>query len=260
MTFNIDLPAGKKIYFASDFHLGAPNHQESIAREKKLTKWLSEIAPKAHTIFFLGDIFDFWYEYKHAIPRGFARFQGKIAELVDNGIKVYFLSGNHDMWMFGYFPKELGVEVIHGEHEIVCNDKSIYIGHGDGLGEQDFLYKYFLKKFFRNKVCQWLFARIHPNLGITIAHAWSEHSRMSNNKKADKFYGEGERMLKYCKEVEEKKHHDYYVLGHRHMKMKLPVSENSTYFNLGDWLQGSPYGIFDGQTLEVLEYDNENIH
>ena len=159
------LPPHKKIYFASDFHLGAPNDEISNKREKLLIKWLDEIKLDAQEIYLVGDIFDFWFEYKHAIPKGFVRLQGKIAEITDSGIPVHVFTGNHDMWIFDYLPKELGIQLYREPIEREYNGKQFLIGHGDGLGPGDIQYK-MLKTVFSSRICQWAFARIHPNLGI----------------------------------------------------------------------------------------------
>jgi UDP-2,3-diacylglucosamine pyrophosphatase LpxH len=166
----------KNIYFASDFHLGAPNHESSLIREKSIVSWLDHIKDDAAEIYLVGDLFDFWFEYKRAIPKGFVRLQGKIAELTDKGIPVHIFTGNHDMWIFDYLPKELGVSLFRKPIEREFFGKRYLIGHGDGLGPGDRGYK-FLKKVFANKFCQWCFARLHPNFGIWLADKSSKTSR-----------------------------------------------------------------------------------
>jgi UDP-2,3-diacylglucosamine hydrolase len=252
------LPSDKKIYFASDFHLGVPNYASSLEREKRIIIWLDQIKRDAHSIYLLGDIFDFWFEYKHAIPKGFIRFQGKLAELRDAGIPIYFFTGNHDMWMFDYFTKELDI-VIYREPQILqINDKVLLIGHGDGLGPGDSMYK-IQKKFFNSKVCQWLFARIHPNLGMSIAQLWSKQSRLANTKREEKFNGEeNEFLLSYCKTIEKETHHDFYVFGHRHLPLDLEVGVNSRYINLGEWVHFNTYAEFDGQAVALKTYCHVN--
>ena len=249
---DISLKEGKKIYFASDFHLGTPDHESSLEREKKIVRWLDEISDDAQAIFLLGDIFDFWFEYSKAIPKGFNRFIGKLAELTDQGIDVIFFTGNHDMWMFNYFPDEFGIPIYRKPIDLNVNSKKFHIGHGDGLGPGDFTYK-LLKKIFQNKLCQWLFARLHPNFGIGIAQFWSRRSRIASGSDM-KDFGEKEWILTYCKEVEEKAHRDYYIFGHRHLYMERKVSDNSTYYNLGEWVNESYYGVFDGHTMEIKSY------
>ena len=171
-----------KIYFASDLHLGVPNKEKSLEREKRFVKWLDEIKSDASAIYLVGDVFDFWFEYKKAVPKGYVRLLGKLAEISDSGIDIHFFTGNHDMWVFDYLEKEINLKIYREAHEITINGKSFLIGHGDGLGPHDKGYK-FIKKIFSNKLCQWLFARVHPNLGISIAEYWSRKSRIANGQK-----------------------------------------------------------------------------
>jgi UDP-2,3-diacylglucosamine hydrolase len=251
----IDKLDGKKLYFASDFHLGAPSHEKSREREAKIVRWLESVRHDAHTIFLMGDIFDFWFEYQHAIPKGFARLQGKLAELTDAGLPVVFFTGNHDMWMFNYFTEEFNIPVYRDLLELHVGNKQLLIGHGDGLGPGDYSYK-FLKKIFRNKACQWLFARLHPNTGIGVARFWSRRSRISNGKKEeDTFKGDQEYLLQYCRKVEQEKHYDYYVFGHRHLPLNVKINEHSRYINLGEWVSQYTYATFDGQHMELQTYE-----
>ena len=250
-----DLNTDKSIYFASDFHLGIPNHKDSLEREKKIVSWLNEIQPKASEIYLIGDLFDFWFEYKKVIPKGFVRLLGKMAELCDSGIKVHVFTGNHDMWLFDYLPNEIGVE-LHREPIIKeYGGKKFYIGHGDGLGPGDHGYK-FIKKVFANPICQWLFARIHPNTGIGIANFWSGKSRSVNHFADRKFLGEDKEMLiQYCKTtLKEDPTIDYFIFGHRHLPLDLKVGDKSRYINLGDWISYYTYARFDGENLELKEY------
>jgi UDP-2,3-diacylglucosamine hydrolase len=252
--FSISLQPGKKIYFASDFHLGVPDAPSSLLREKRIVKWLEQIKDEAQVIFLVGDIFDFWFEYKHAIPKGYIRLQGKLAELTDKGIPIIFFSGNHDMWMFDYFTKELNIPILRQPRLFEINGRKILIGHGDGLGPGDKTYK-FLKKVFASKICQWLFARIHPNLGIAIANQWSRQSRISNNAKGeDKFLGEEEWLLVYCRETEKIQHHDFYIFGHRHLPLDIAITDTSRYINLGEWVHFNTYACFDGQDIQLLTF------
>ncbi len=244
---------GKKIYFASDFHLGVPGTTSSREREKLIVKWLDEIAADAEEIFLVGDIFDFWFEYKTVIPKGFARIQGKIAELCDAGIPVHVFTGNHDMWMFGYLEEELGVKLYHEPVERTFGGKSFFIGHGDGLGPGDHGYK-FIKKIFRNRVCQWLFARLHPNFGIGLANYFSRQSRKKTKHDARYLGDEKEFLVCFCKEKLRETHFDYFIFGHRHLPIAMQVGENSRYVNLGDWLQYYTYAVFDGRELDLKTY------
>ncbi|MBA4144427.1 MAG: UDP-2,3-diacylglucosamine hydrolase [Azospira oryzae] len=249
------LPENKKIYFASDFHLGVPDYASSLKREKLIVAWLDKIKEDAHSIYLVGDIFDFWFEYRHSIPKGFIRFQGKLAELRDKGIPIHFFTGNHDMWMFDYFEKELDIR-IHREPQLLkVGHQKLLVGHGDGLGPGDKVYK-IQKKFFNSAFCQWLFARIHPNLGMGIAHYWSKQSRISNMKRdEEKFQSEDkEFLLTYCKELEKTQHHDYYIFGHRHLPLDLKVGENSRYINLGEWVHFTTYAVYDGSHVELKSF------
>lgn len=253
LTFD-PLPAGKRIYFASDFHLGAPGREKSAERERRIVNWLDTIEGTAAAIFLVGDIFDFWFEYTHVVPKGFIRFQGKVASLVDKGIPVIFFSGNHDMWMAGYFYKELGIPVYHDPRVYDINGVRLLVGHGDGLGPGDFKYKV-LKRIFRNRLCRWAFKWLHPNVGMAIAHAWSGRSRISNLKYDDHFLGEDEWLWTWCREKEAQLHHDYYIFGHRHLPLDLEVGPNSRYINLGEWINHYTYAVFDGNKVELKKFE-----
>lgn len=246
----------KKIYFASDFHLGTPDHQKSREREDRIVRWLSSIQHDAEAIYLLGDIFDFWFEYKTVVPKGFIRLQGKLAELSDSGIPLFLFTGNHDMWMFGYFTEELGVPIYREPVVREFSGKKFYIGHGDGLGPGDRRYK-FLKKFFNSPLCQWLFARLHPNLGFGIAQRWSRGSRAANEQKEQFLGAEKEWLVIYAKELLRKQHVDYFIFGHRHLPLDIQLEPGSRYINLGDWLHYNSYGVFDGETMELKYFDKK---
>lgn len=251
----MEIPAGKKIYFASDFHLGVPVGKSSFEREKRIIDWLDHIRQDAFEIYLVGDIFDFWFEYKHAIPKGFVRIQGKIAELVDSGIPVYFFTGNHDMWMFDYFEKELGVKIYREPIYRTYNGKKFLIGHGDGLGPGDRGYK-FIKKVFAAKWSQWMFARLHPNFGIALANYFSRKSRIATGDSDSKFLGEdNEWLVQYCKEQEGINPQDYYIFGHRHLPMTIRINERAVYINLGEWIHYNTYAVFDGFEVKLLEWN-----
>jgi UDP-2,3-diacylglucosamine hydrolase len=254
-AIKLDIPlAGKKLYFASDFHLGAPNTQESKIREQRITRWLDSIANDAAGIFLVGDIFDFWFEYGEVIPKGFIPFISKIAQLRAQGIPIYFFTGNHDLWMRDYFTTELGIPVYHEPIWLTSEGKSFLVGHGDGLGPGDRSYKV-LKKVFTNPVSNWLFKWIHPDLGVKLAKAWSGHSRITNIAKDEShFLGVDEWLWQYSKEVEEKTHFDYYVFGHRHLPLELLVGKKSIYFNLGEWVSQNNFLHFDGGKPELIEF------
>jgi UDP-2,3-diacylglucosamine hydrolase len=241
--------SANKIYFASDFHFGVPDHALSREREDLVVSWLEEIRKDAAEIYLIGDIFDFWFEYSAVIPKGFIRFQGKLAELADSGIKITLFKGNHDMWMFDYFVKELGIQVISDELILERNGKKFYLHHGDGLGPGDAKYK-ILKKIFRSTFCQWLFARIHPNLGVGIAKKWSKHSRLQSNQKEEFQDLSKEWLVTYCKELLLKEHYDFLIFGHRHLPLDVRLGD-SRYINLGEWMNFNSYAVFDGENLEL---------
>lgn len=247
----MNLNPGKKIYFASDFHLGAPDAVTSLKREKLLLKWLDEIKTDAQEIYLVGDVFDFWFEYKTAVPKGFVRLLGKLAELADMGIVLHYFTGNHDMWVFDYLPSEIGLTIYRGVLEKEYNGKQFYIAHGDGLGPGDRGYK-FIKKVFANPVCQWLFARLHPNFGIRMANFWSGKSRLHTGSSDEKFLGEEKEWLViYSKEVLQKKHIDYFIFGHRHLPLDISLGSKSKYINLGEWMNYASYAVFDGEKTEL---------
>jgi len=250
------LNVNKKIYFASDFHLGVPNYEKSLIREKLIVKWLDEIKQDAQEIYLMGDLFDFWFEYKYTIPKGFVRLLGKLAEISDSGIPITLFTGNHDMWMFDYLPKELGIKIYFEPVLRTFNGKKFYLGHGDGLGPGDKGYK-FIKKVFANPLCQWLFARLHPNFAMGIGNYWSKKSRLSNSVMDEKFNGEEKEWLViYSKEQLKKEHIDYFIFGHRHLPLDIKLSENSRYINLGEWVNYNSYAVFDGTDLELKYYNS----
>jgi len=252
------LKAGKKIYFASDFHLGVPNAEKSLEREKKIVSWLDSIKTDAEELYLLGDVFDFWFEYKTVAPRGYVRLLGKLAELSDSGIPIHYFTGNHDMWIFDYLEKELNVKVYRAPIEANYNNKSFYIGHGDGLGPGDHGYK-FIKRVFANPVCQWLFARLHPNFGIALANYFSRKSRIATGTIDEKFLGEEKEWLViHSKELLEKKHYDFLIFGHRHLPLDIAINGKSRYINLGDWIRYDSYGVFDGEQMHLKYYKSGN--
>ena len=243
-----------KIYFLSDFHLGVPTKEESLVREKKIVAFLDSIKDSASEIFFVGDIFDFWFEYKHVVPKGHVRLLGKMAELSDSGIQLHIFTGNHDMWIFDYLPSEIGATLYRAPIEKTFNEKTFLIGHGDGLGPGDKGYK-FIKKVFASKICQWLFARIHPNAGISLANFWSGKSRMSNKIKDQIYLGDDKEFLSvYCNETLKTKHYDYFLFGHRHLPLDILLSnKKSRYINLGEWVVNPHYAVFDGEEVKLVK-------
>ncbi len=246
----------KKIYFLSDFHLGAPDYGTSLAREKRIVSFLDEIKNHTSHIFILGDLFDFWYEYKKVVPKGYVRILGKLAELTDSGIIIKFFVGNHDMWMNGYFEKELNIEVFYEAKEFEFNGKKFFVGHGDGLGPGDHRYK-FLKKVFRNKISQTAFGALHPGTGIWIANYMSRRSRIAAGKSDEQFLGEEKEWLViFSREMLEKKHFDYFIFGHRHYPIDFKLNDSSRYINLGDWIKYNSYAVFDGDNVELKYFES----
>ncbi len=244
----------KNIYFASDFHLGAPNYAESRDREDRIVRWLNFIEPTCSELFLMGDVFDFWFEYHTVIPKGFIRLQGKLAQMADAGIKIYFFKGNHDMWVDDYFTKEIGIEIISDELIINRGGKKFYLHHGDGLGPGDAKYK-FLRKVFRNQFCQWLFAVLPPRIGLFVANGWSSKSRISNNQKEIFAGEENEWLAIFAKEQLLKEHFDYFIFGHRHLPLNIKLNENSSYINIGEWINYNSYAVFDGNKLSLAYFE-----
>ncbi len=247
----------KKIYFLSDFHLGAPDAERSLVREKLIVEFLEEASRDAETIFIVGDMFDFWYEYRKVVPRGYTRILGKLAELTDRGIHIHFFVGNHDMWMNDYLQKELNISVYFEPREFEFSGKKFLIGHGDGLGPGDKGYKA-LKKVFRNPVCQWLFGILPPYIGMGIAGFFSRKSRASTGALDETFLGEDkEWLILYCRELLRTRHYDFLIFGHRHLPIDYRLN-GSRYINLGDWIRYFTYAVFDGQQLTLQSRYPEN--
>jgi UDP-2,3-diacylglucosamine hydrolase len=250
----MELLPGKKIYFLSDFHLGAPDYVTSLEREKRVVKFLDKTIEDAACIFIVGDLFDFWYEYRTVVPKGYVRILGKMATITDSGIPIYFFVGNHDMWMKGYFEKEMNIPVYFEPKEFEFNNKKFLIGHGDGLGPGDHGYK-FIKKIFRSKFCQALFGLLPPAVGVGLANFLSSRSRAKTGQIDEKFLGEeNEWLISYSKEVLQQQHYDYFIFGHRHLPIDFSLQNNSRYINLGDWIRYNSYAVFDGINLELKNY------
>jgi UDP-2,3-diacylglucosamine hydrolase len=248
----IELPVNKNVYFASDFHLGIPDYTTSLQREKLICKWLENIAPHAAHIFLLGDLFDAWIEYKHVVPKYFTRFLGTLAKLSDAGIPITVFVGNHDLWMYGYFQKELNIPVLHAPVKITINKRQFILGHGDGLGPGDRNYKV-LKKVMTNKICQKLFSWLHPDLGVPFGNYFSK-SGYDKKEHEQIFLGDKEYLIQFCKQYLQQEPIDYFIFGHRHYKLLHAITSESSYINLGDWLQFNSYAIYDGKELKLLEY------
>lgn len=253
------LVQGKKIYFASDLHLGAPNHELSKKREKAFVNWLKMIENDAQELYIVGDVFDFWFEYGTVIPKGYLNLFATLLRLREQGIIITMLSGNHDMWMRNYFMEELGIPVFHDPIIRTWNGHKFYIGHGDGLGPGDHRYK-FLKKIFRNPSCRWAFKWLHPDIGMSIASYWSKRSRKSQLETEEIFLGADKEWLYiFAQEMLDKEHFDFFIFGHRHLPLNLKLNERSLYINLGDWIKHNSYGQYDGHTMEIKYFSPDII-
>lgn len=243
-----------KIYFASDFHLGNSSPLANQEKEKLILRWLNHISKDAEEIYLLGDIFDFWFEYKNVVPKGFVRFLGALAHLVDLGIRIHFFSGNHDLWIRDYFQDEIGL-VVHKEKQIVSiKGKTFMIGHGDGLDSKDKKYK-FINTIFKNKLCISAFASLHPRWAIALGESWSKSSRNSHSEEDKNDLGEKEPIYQFCIKTLEKQNIDYFVFGHRHLACDKDLKDNVRYINLGYWDTFGYYAEWDGENLELKKFD-----
>ncbi|MBC8045931.1 MAG: UDP-2,3-diacylglucosamine diphosphatase [Fimbriimonadaceae bacterium] len=241
------------IYFASDFHLGIPDHASSLEREKKIVRWLYSIENDAKQIFLVGDLFDFWFEYKHVVPKGYVRLLGKLANLKDKGIDIQVFTGNHDLWMFDYFEKELNIPVHRQPITFEENGKKFFVGHGDGIGPGDKGYK-LMKRIFTGKFNQWVFSLLHPRIAFSIANYFSHNSRSLNEE--EQFLGEEkEWQILFAKEKLKKEHFDYFIFGHRHIALQIQIGNNTTFINLGDWVKHSTYAVFNGEKTELKYFE-----
>ncbi len=243
----------RKIYFVSDVHLGAPALKNNRERELLFAQWLDQIQPDVEALYLLGDIFDFWFEYKKVVPRGFTRILGRIANLTDKGVPVYFFPGNHDLWASDYFTTELGVSVYHHYVVKTIKGKVFFLAHGDGLDADDKGYLR-LKKIFTNKLAQWLFSRLHPNFAFSLAHRWSSSSRLSKSDIDDNFMVNKDGMYKFATGFPEKDRVDYFVMGHRHRMANVAIDDKARFILLGDWINSFSYGVFDGDTFELKKF------
>ena len=251
------MSTSKQIYFASDFHLGYPNAIESKKREKLIIEWLDSIKDDCQELFLLGDVFDFWYEYKSVVPKGNVRLLGKIAEFVDSGIPVTMFTGNHDQWLFGYLAEEIGVTILSEPLIKEFNGKKLFIHHGHALGSYDKGMN-FLNKIFTNRTLQWLFARLHPNFAFGFARRWSAHNREKKTFEASNYLGnDREWLYLFANEVLTKEHYDYFIFGHRHVAMDKKLSEKSTLINTGNWISNTSYAVFDGKEVKTKIYKPE---
>jgi len=247
--------SNKKAYFVSDVDLGAPALKNNKERELAFVDWLNQIKEDASHLFLMGDIFDYWFEYKTVVPRGFTRTLGKIAEISDSGVEVHFFTGNHDVWVFDYLPNELGMALHRDEFITDLFGKRLFLAHGDNCDPTDKGYL-FLRKIFTNKFLQWMYARLHPNFSMGLGHSWSKHSRISKGITGEGFKGaNNEGMFIFAESKLKSEHFDYFVFGHRHVLVDHPIGADSRFINLGDWIKYFSYGVFDGETFELRQYN-----
>lgn len=252
----ITLDTHLKAYFASDHHLGAPNVESSLVREKKFLNWLNHIEKDAGVLFIMGDFFDFWFEYKKVVPKGFVRVLGKLASMADAGLPIYFFTGNHDLWMNDYFEKELGIRVFHQPQEFQINQTLMYLAHGDGLGPGDKSYK-LMKKVFTNSFSKWLFRWVHPDIGVSVAQYFSVKNKLISGEEDVQFLGKDKELLiRYAQKLESEKHRDYYLFGHRHLPMVFPLEHSTAmYVNTGDWVSYFTFVSLDAEgNLKLLDF------
>lgn len=244
----------KKIYFLSDAHLGSISHADSRATERKLCRWLDFVKPDAKAIYLLGDIFDYWFEYRYVVPRGFTRFLGKLGELTDSGIEINFFIGNHDIWLTDYLQKECGVNVFRQPLVKDFNGKKFFLAHGDGLGDESVSFR-FLRSVFHSRILRKAFSGIHPRWTIPLAHTWSNDSRI-NGGVADYRGENNEHLVQFAKkQLIEAPNINYFVFGHRHIMLDLPISAGTRVIILGDWVRYFSYAVFDGKDVELLQFE-----
>ena len=245
----------KKYYFASDFHLGVPSYEDSLKREKLIVHWLDSIKVDCASLYLLGDVFDFWYEYKTVVPRYYTRLLGKLSELSDSGISIYFFKGNHDMWTFDYLRKEVGLQIVDEEKIQEIEGHSFYLHHGDALWKGEYAYK-LIRRLFRSRIGIWLFHRLHPNFGVWLAQKLSKGSRKKNTTR-DKIDIpiEDEYQYQFAVEYLKKRKVDYFIFGHRHKPMDITLNNKSRLINLGDWVSENTYAVFDGNEIKLKTYN-----
>lgn len=237
-----------KIYFASDFHLGLTAGSPAIEREKKVVGWLNSVAGDAKEIYLIGDIFDFWWEYKLVVPRGFTRFLGTVGALTDSGIQVHFFTGNHDMWVGDYLSGECGVTIHTNPITTIFNGKKFHLAHGEGLGTKDTGYKILLS-IFRNKPLRAMYSALHPSIGVGIGHRWSLNSRLGKGITKEFLGDDKEDLIRYAESVLENDKIDYFIFGHRHLAMVYKMQQEAEIVFLGDWVKNGSYAEWDGNNL-----------
>ena len=247
----------KNVYFLSDAHLGSLAIDHSRMHERRLVRFLDSIKHKAAAVYLLGDMFDFWYEHKYTVPKGYTRFLGKLSELTDMGVEVHFFTGNHDIWAYSYLEEECGVIMHRKPITTDIYGKVFYLAHGDGLGDPDIKFK-LLRRMFHNTICQRLFSAIHPRWSMWLGLTWAKHSRMKRiNGEEPPYMGENkEHLVLYAKQyMKSHPNVDVFIFGHRHIELDLNLSKNVRMMILGDWISQFTYVVFDGDHLLLEEYE-----
>jgi UDP-2,3-diacylglucosamine hydrolase len=250
------MEAGKKIYFASDAHFGLAMAEDPLVSERRFVRWMDSIKPDAAALYLLGDMFDYWFEYRTVAPKGFVRFLGKVAEFTDAGIPVFMFYGNHDIWMFDYLPRECGVTIIPDSWEGSLMGHRFFMAHGDGLGDPSLSFR-LMRAFFRNKVCQWLFRWIHPDVTMPFGHAWALHNRKRKlGSPLSSYLGEDKEFQVIWAKLYLQAHPDveFFIFGHRHIVLDLPLQPSSRVIILGDWISNFSYGEFDGHDFHLRTF------
>lgn len=251
----------KNIYFLSDAHLGSLAIEHRRMQERRLVRFLDDIKEKASAIYLLGDMFDFWYEYKYVVPRGYTRFLGKLSELTDMGVEVHYFTGNHDIWAYDYLARECGVTLHTKPLTTEIYDKVFFIAHGDGLGDGDKKFK-LIRGIFHNRLCQRLFSAVHPRWGMWFGLQWAKHSRLKRKEGEPPYMGDDKEQLVLFTKDYMKGHADvdYYIYGHRHIELDLQLTKRVRMMIIGDWISHFTYVVFDGVHLFLSEYvEGESI-
>ena len=247
----------KNVYFLSDAHLGSWAIDHGRMHERRLVRFLDSIKHKAAAVYLLGDMFDFWYEHKYTVPKGYTRFLGKLSELTDMGVEVHFFTGNHDIWAYSYLEEECGVIMHRKPITTDIYGKVFYLAHGDGLGDPDIKFK-LLRRMFHNTICQRLFSAIHPRWSMWLGLTWAKHSRMKRkNGEEPPYMGENkEHLVLYAKQyMKSHPNVDVFIFGHRHIELDLNLSKSVRMMILGDWISQFTYVVFDGDHLLLEEYE-----
>ena len=255
---NLLIEPNKRIYFASDLHLIMAPDEESQSREQDFIRWLDMVKKDAAAIFLLGDIFDFWFEYRYVVPRGFVRLLGKLAEIADNGIPIHYILGNHDQWMRNYMTMEMNIHIYHEPTEFEINGKLFLVGHGCEVSPENLTDRIY-NMIFQNRLLRVLFASIHPRWGIAFGKNWSKSSRKRNSIVTPYVGIEKEFLYQYALKMLTTKNYDFFIFGHRHLAMNLRLNENSRYINTGDWVENNSYAVFDGKDLSLHSEKGKSI-